>query len=137
MNLADGIRQRGFRKWYERELLQSHAHMVLAFLCLIAVFAAFELISEGSNRLGNALAIIVCTAIGAWALRRYVKLLTVAEAIANQADCPQCKTYARFVVLEETKHTDKTRQEQHPSHEVVVCCKHCQHVWPIIDWQQT
>jgi hypothetical protein len=30
--LYDGIRKVGFRKWYERELLSSHAHMVLAFL---------------------------------------------------------------------------------------------------------
>jgi hypothetical protein len=30
MKLAEGIRKHGFRKWYERELLQSHAHMLLA-----------------------------------------------------------------------------------------------------------
>jgi hypothetical protein len=29
-SLADGIRRVGFRKWYERELLSSHAHMALA-----------------------------------------------------------------------------------------------------------
>jgi hypothetical protein len=35
MKLAEGIRRHGFRKWYERELLQSHAHLVLCFLCVI------------------------------------------------------------------------------------------------------
>ena len=30
--LAEGIRRFGFRKWYERELLSSHAHMLLAVL---------------------------------------------------------------------------------------------------------
>ena len=42
MKLAEGIRKHGFRKWYERELLQSHAHLVLTFLCAIGLFAAFE-----------------------------------------------------------------------------------------------
>ena len=42
MKLAEGIRKHGFRKWYERELLQSHAHLLLTFLCMIGLFAAFE-----------------------------------------------------------------------------------------------
>jgi hypothetical protein len=33
VKLAAGIRKHGFRKWYERELLQSHAHMALTFIC--------------------------------------------------------------------------------------------------------
>ena len=37
MKLADGIRKHGFRKWYERELLQSHAHLVLTFLCAMGI----------------------------------------------------------------------------------------------------
>ena len=42
MRLRDGIRRHGFRKWYKRELLQSHAHLALTFLCAIGLFAAFE-----------------------------------------------------------------------------------------------
>ena len=41
-SLAEGIRRVGFRKWYERELLSSHAHMLLAFLCVIALMASME-----------------------------------------------------------------------------------------------
>ena len=40
LRLAEGIRRVGFRKWYERELLSSHAHMLLAFLCVIALMPA-------------------------------------------------------------------------------------------------
>lgn len=40
--LAEGIRRFGFRKWYERELLSSHAHMLLALLSTIALLASFE-----------------------------------------------------------------------------------------------
>ena len=42
MRLAEGIRKHGFRKWYERELMQSHAHLALTFICMVGVFAAFE-----------------------------------------------------------------------------------------------
>ncbi len=120
MNLADGIRKHGFRKWYERELLQSHAHMVLAFMCLVTVFAAFELMTSGHNVAANTAAIVLGTAIGAWAVRRYVMLLASAEAVANQADCPRCGTYARLTVMHE-----------HPDGEVEVMCKQCQHRWRI------
>ena len=46
MKLADGIRKHGFRKWYERELLQSHAHLLLTFFCAIGLFAAFEALGK-------------------------------------------------------------------------------------------
>jgi len=42
-SLCDGIRTIGFRKWYERELLSSHAHMLLALLSTIALMAIMEL----------------------------------------------------------------------------------------------
>jgi formate dehydrogenase maturation protein FdhE len=121
MKLEEGIPKLGFRKWYERELMQSHAHMVLAFLCLIAVFAAFELIADGHNRLGNAMVIVLCTVIGAWAIRRYITLLSSAEAVANQADCPGCGTYARFTLV----------HARAPDDGVLVHCKHCTREWVI------
>jgi predicted Zn finger-like uncharacterized protein len=121
MRLADGIRKHGFKKWYERELMQSHAHMVMAFLCFIGVFAAFEVMSQGVNRLGNLAAILLCTGLGAWAVRRYIQLLTNAEATANQADCPQCGTYARFTLVQATE----------DGGEAVVRCRQCEKVWTI------
>jgi predicted Zn finger-like uncharacterized protein len=121
MKLEEGIPKLGFRKWYERELMQSHAHMVLAFLCLIAVFAAFELIADGHNRLGNAMVIVLCTAMGAWAIRRYITLLSSAEAVANQADCPSCGTYARFKLVHARAADDG----------VLVHCKNCEREWVI------
>lgn len=35
MRLADGIRKRGFRKWYEGELTRSHLRLVLVLLCAV------------------------------------------------------------------------------------------------------
>jgi hypothetical protein len=124
MGLAEGIRKHGFRKWYERELLQSHAHMVLTFLCAIGVFAAFEAfhtVQPWTERVFDAVVIVVCAVVGVWALRRYLYLLNHAEYTANQADCPQCKTYARFALESE----DQRNQT------VLVCCRKCGHRWTI------
>jgi hypothetical protein len=97
----DSVRRIGFRKWYERQLLSSHAHMVLAFLSMIALVGSMEAFrgADGDAQFVNVLFVIVCGAIGAWALRRYVFLLMRAEQAANQANCPQCGTYGRFRVV--------------------------------------
>jgi predicted Zn finger-like uncharacterized protein len=124
MRLAEGIRKHGFRKWYERELLQSHAHMALTFVCLIGIFAAFETMTSAaswSDRLNDLAAILLCAAVGLWALRRYLYLLNHAEAAAHQADCPQCKTYGRLELLQSDASGD----------EVQVRCRKCGHVWHI------
>ena len=124
MRLADGVRKHGFRKWYERELLQSHAHLVLTFLCTIGVFAAMESMGGSSgwfDRATDVAAILVCVIVGIWALRRYLYYLLHAEACANQADCPQCKTYGRFTM----------EQEDREGGHVQVACRKCQHRWVI------
>jgi predicted Zn finger-like uncharacterized protein len=125
MKLADGIRKHGFRKWYERELLQSHAHMVLTFLCVIGLFAAFEAASKFrtlQDQVIDFTAALLCAAIGLWALRRYLQLLNSAEAVANQADCPSCGTYGRLDVVE----ADAKGEE------VAVRCRQCSHHWRIL-----
>jgi ABC-type nickel/cobalt efflux system permease component RcnA len=126
LKLSDGIRKHGFRKWYERELLQSHAHLLLTFFCMIGLFAAFEAL--GSNRAWsdqavNLVSIALCIVIGLWALRRYMYFLSHAEAAANQADCPQCKAYGRFKLASESPNDNS----------VQVCCTKCQHRWTIND----
>ena len=124
MRLAEGIRRHGFRKWYERELLQGHAHMALTFVCMVGVFAAFESMTRSatwSERLGDLGAILLCAGAGLWALRRYLYLLNHAEAAAHQADCPQCKTYGRLELL----------QSDASGEEVQVRCRKCGHVWHI------
>jgi predicted Zn finger-like uncharacterized protein len=124
MKLAEGIRKHGFRKWYERELLQSHAHLLLCFLCVIGLFAAFEAawrFEGGLDRLANLGAGLLCAATGLWALRRYLTLLNTAEAVANQAECPQCKAYGRLELLQ----SDATGEQ------VRVRCRGCGHGWHI------
>ncbi len=121
--LATGVRRVGFRKWYERELLSSHAHMVLAFLSIIAMMASMEAFRGGniSEKLLDVMFVLVCAAIGLWALRRYLFLLIRAEEIANQANCGECTEYGRFDVVSENPAGGETR----------VCCRKCAHQWVI------
>ena len=126
MNIAQGIRTRGFRKWYERELLSGHAHLVLLLLCTLALLGALEAasVNRGQRPL-MLLCIAVAGAVGVWALRRYLFLLARAEHIANQANCPQCREYARWTIDPAPTQGDGSTLR--------VCCKTCQQRWRI-DW---
>ena len=124
MKLAAGIRKHGFRKWYERQLLRSHAHMALTFICMIGLLAAFEAASRYRgwvDQMIDVVAILVCAATGLWALRRYLFLLMHAENVAHQADCPSCGTYARFKLVRADALDERAR----------VCCRQCGHEWTI------
>lgn len=124
MQLVEGIRRLGFRKWYERELLQSHAHLALTFLCAVGLFGAFDAAMHfrgWTDRVIDALAIVASGAIGLWALRRYLYLLMHAEHVAKQADCPHCGVYARFTLVD----------SKASPHAVTVCCRDCAHRWSI------
>jgi len=124
MKLAAGIRKHGFRKWYERELLRSHAHMALTFICMIGVLASFEAASKYRGWLDQAIdlfAVLLCGGTGLWALRRYLFLLMHAEHAANQADCPSCGTYARFTLVRSDESGERAS----------VCCRQCRHEWTI------
>lgn len=99
--LFESFKRIGFRKWYERQLFSSHAHMVLAFLSVIALIASMEAFrtAQGDAQFANVLFVVVCAVIGGWALRRYLFLLMRAEQAANQASCPDCGDYGRFKVV--------------------------------------
>ena len=123
--LADGVRRLGFRKWYERELLSGHAHMVLAVLAVVAMLASFEAFSGATmaEKLMDLLFVIVCGGVGYWALRRYLFLLMRAELVANQAVCGRCGEYGRFDVVGANPEQSQTQ----------VCCRKCQFRWVISD----
>lgn len=123
--LADGIRKVGFRKWYERELLSSHAHMVLALLATVAMLASFEALRGGTlyEKLMDLLFVFVCAGISLWALRRYLFLLMHAEEVANQATCPNCHEYGRLDVVDEERSYQRMR----------VRCRKCTSLWQIED----
>lgn len=122
MTLAQGIRTIGFRKWYERRLLTGHAHLALVLLAVMGMMMALEAATRfaaPNERLFDWAVAAACAAAALWALRRYLYLLTQAEALANQANCPSCNTYARLDLLQSSATGD----------EVTVRCRHCGHAW--------
>jgi hypothetical protein len=118
-HLIDSFIRIGFRKWYERQLLSSHAHMVLAFLSVVALLGSMEAFrtAQGDARFANVLFVVVCAAVGGWAMRRYLFLLMRAEHAANQASCPDCGDYGRFKVV------------SHRIGEIDVRCRKCARDW--------
>jgi predicted Zn finger-like uncharacterized protein len=124
MKFGEGLRKHGFRKWYERELLSSHAHMVLLLLCAIGLLGTFEVFSRSASRVDQLIdvaAVLLFAAVGVWSLRRYFYLLMHAEQVANQAVCGQCEAYGRFTLVSENS----------AANEATVQCKKCQHEWQI------
>ena len=122
MSAAKTIRRLGFRKWYERELLQSHANLVLLLLACLGLLGAAEAYSARLpflDQIQIVLAALASAVIGVFALRRCLYLLNHAEYVANQADCDQCGTYARFELLGE--HDARLQ----------VRCRKCGHEWQI------
>ena len=121
-SIPRAISKRGFRRWYERELLSGHANLVLLIFATLGVMGAMEAFTfEGSERLPLAASVLSGAAVGVWALRRYLRVLSRAELIANQAACGGCGAYGRFEV------------EHGRSQDMQVCCRACGHRWSI-EW---
>jgi hypothetical protein len=124
MSAAQTIRRIGFRKWYERELMRSHANLVLLLFATLGMLGAIEVYSVRLGWLdqGKVIAAGVASAvIGYAALRRYLYLLNHAEFVAGQARCRGCATYAKWDAQEGVG--DETRLR--------VCCRRCGHRWDI------
>ena len=124
MGVAGQIRRLGFRKWYERELLSSHANLVLLLLSTIGLLASAEAFSARLpllEQLQVLLAAAASAVIGIIALRRYLYRLKHAEYVADQAVCRRCDSYAKWDSLE----------EQAGGAQLSVRCRHCGHAWTL------
>jgi hypothetical protein len=134
MQLANGIRRHGFKKWYERELLRGHAHLVVVIFCCLGLMMALEgatRFRSTADQLFDLMAVVVCTGAGLWALRRYLTLLLRAESIAHQADCPHCKTYGRLELAATPSLASAARTSATQAQQVAVRCRACGHEWHI------
>lgn len=123
VDIAEGIRRVGFKRWYERQLIESHVYFVTAFLSLILVVAGLEGYSasaEGAARLYMltlvAGGVVLCT----WSFRRYQFMLARAVRAAERSTCSQCATYGALDVV--------SCQDRSRGRFTVRCCK-CGHQW--------
>ena len=133
MQVGKDIARLGFRRWYERQLVESHAYLVAAFLALILLLAGFEAL-ERRSLYATMVLIVVAAAAGTFcvvAWRRFVVLLGRAEHFAVQADCPGCKTWGRFdVIAEEASRLDDPPEAGRP-HWLRVRCRRCSEHWTL------
>ena len=104
MEPARSIGRLGFKRWYERQLIESHAWLITCFLCGLGGVAMFE----GFSFRGPALPAMIklgfmfCAAVISWyGLKRYGAIMKEAERLSYRSSCPTCKTYAAFNVIGE------------------------------------
>jgi hypothetical protein len=61
MPLDEAIRKRGFRRWHERQLYESHAHLVTGLLSLIMMAIAIEMIEFRASAAGLVALVTIAT----------------------------------------------------------------------------
>jgi len=102
MEPVKSIRRLGFRKWYERQLIDSHLALTTCLLCGILIAACFEGLSfrEFSVNSASLLGVLVAAIVLGWlSFRRYITVLERAERYGERSNCPDCKAHGRFEVL--------------------------------------
>jgi hypothetical protein len=119
MEPARSIGRLGFRKWYERRLIESHAWLVTALLCVIVIAASLELLTFKHTLLawlGNAGLMFVAGLIVWHGMRRFLAILIEAEHFGSQSTCTSCRKYGAFSVIAEAP-------------QMTVRCRKCGHEW--------
>lgn len=119
MEPARSIGRLGFRKWYERRLIESHAWLVTALLCAIVIAVSLEVLSFRQpllSWLGNAGLVFIAGLIVWHGVRRFLFILREAEHFGSQSTCGACRRYGLFSVIAEAP-------------QMTVRCRKCGHQW--------
>jgi hypothetical protein len=130
---AEGIRKLGFRRWYERQLIESHVYFVTCILSTILVAVCAEQIDwrAGGQDLALFGYLIGGAALAFASLRRYNFLLLRAECFGSQSTCANCLTYGVVAVLD-AGIADADEERNAPPADnswIRVRCKKCGHEW--------
>ena len=119
MEPASSIEKLGFKRWYERQLIESHAWLVSCILCALAIAATLELTGFRLASFADlfTLAFVYVAGLVSWhSLKRYRALMAQAERLSEQSTCKTCRTYAAFSVIAEQPR-------------ISVRCRKCAHEW--------
>lgn len=135
MSVAEEISRRGFRRWYERQLIESHAYLVTAFLALILLLAGIEAL-EFLRRSPAFYVVLIVAAAAAGMLmyvtwRRFITLLQRAELFAANAECTRCQAWGLFDVIGAEPAGDDEPVESGSPHWLRVRCRKCGQDWRI------
>jgi len=141
MTLADEIGKRGFRRWYERQLIESHLYLVLGFLSMIVAFGCVEAVTTHGGAL-KAIPLLVAafgSGIVAWlSWNRYAAMMARAWRLAGAATCKSCGTYGLLRVVGGSR----SPRVEYDANGVIapadpnadwarVQCKHCGNEWTL------
>lgn len=132
MQPIEYVRRHGFRRWYERQLIEAHAYLAMGFLALIMLLAGAEVLRDtkaGLAYLGTLLMAALGGVLVIVAWRRFRVLLDRAERFAEAATCPACKVWGKFRVLSQESVTEQDPPEAGRPHWLRVCCAQCHHEW--------
>jgi hypothetical protein len=119
---ASSIEKLGFKRWYERQLIESHAWLVSCILCALAIAATLEITGFRLTSFAGFLAfgfVYLAGVVGWHSLRRYRALMVQAERLSEQSTCRACKTYAAFNVI--------AAQPR-----IAVRCRKCANEWTLL-----
>ena len=135
MSPAQGIDKLGFRRWYERQLIEGHVYFVTCFLSMIVFAASLEQF-DGKGPLGQQIWMASLVAASAFVsfktLRWYNFLLARAETLGAQSSCAECSTYGILEVLEAgcgAPGADGVAAAVDHNSWIRVRCKKCGHEW--------
>jgi hypothetical protein len=120
MEPADSIERIGFRRWYERQLLEGHAWFVGSFLCLVAAIACAEQLRLDDpllRQLAFGAGIVAAGLAAIYALLRYLTMLAGALRLGEHATCRACGAYGRFSMVSASR----------------ARCRKCANEWRLID----
>ena len=116
---SSDIARLGFRKWYERRLIEAHAWLVTAFLCVIVIAAGLEGVTFKAGLLAglSSAGLVFFAGLIAWhGVRRFIAILAEAEHLGSQSTCHSCNRYGVFSVIAQ-------------SPQMSVRCRKCGHEW--------
>lgn len=134
MTVGERIAKLGFRRWYERTLIESHVFLVTALLGAILAFAGIELFGQrdgGWIRFASAVvAMLVGGLIAVASVHRYLRMLMLAINLGERATCRSCHTYAKFDVLT-SGHLRSQGPDDSASLWMKVKCKKCGSEWRV------
>lgn len=122
MEPSDSIIRLGLSRWYERQLIESHAWLVTCILCAVVIAACLEGLNLRRLGLETVLRLVFMYAAGplGWhAWKRYRGLMAEATRVSSKSTCASCGTYGRLQVVGSAGKL------------MSVTCRECGHAWVI------
>ena len=137
VDAAEGIRKVGFRRWYERQLIESHAYLITGLLATILVLGSVESLSlraPGWEPFAWLVLVTGALALATWALYRYLAILTYAEHVGEHSTCGKCSAYGILDVTSArgaARHSQSEEETKSARAALKVRCRRCGHEWTI------